>query len=43
MGKKSLKQKMQAMAAETSNAQQVKDSKLTQNEAKFHAPNQPSV
>lgn len=43
MGKKSLKQKMQAMADETSNAQKAKESKLTQNEAKFHTPNQPSV
>ncbi|MDF2924851.1 MAG: hypothetical protein K0R57_3765 [Paenibacillaceae bacterium] len=43
MGKKTLKQKMQAMADETSNAQNTKDSKLTQNEAKFHVPNQPSV
>lgn len=43
MSKKSLKQKMQAMADETSSAQKTKDSKLTQNEAKFHVPNRPSI
>lgn len=43
MAKKTLKQKMQAMADETSNAQGTKDAKLTQNEAKFHVPNRPSI
>lgn len=43
MAKKSLKQAMQSMADKTSNAQKTKDSKLTQNEAKFHVPNRPSI
>lgn len=43
MGKKTLKQKMQAMVDESANAKGTKDSKLTQNEAKFHVPNRPSI
>ncbi|WP_269432424.1 hypothetical protein [Gordoniibacillus kamchatkensis] len=43
MGKKTLKQKQQAMADEMKQAQGAKYSKLTQNEAKFHVPNRPSI
>ncbi|WP_438444557.1 hypothetical protein [Gorillibacterium sp. sgz5001074] len=45
MAKKSQKQKMQAMAAESSNAADTKSSTRhqTQNEAKWNQPNQPST
>lgn len=42
-GKRSLEQKQQAMLAEMKSAQRTKEAKLTQNEAKWHVPNQPSV
>jgi hypothetical protein len=41
--KRSLEQKQQAMIAEMKNAQRTKYHKLTQNEAKFHVPNRPSI
>lgn len=46
MAKKSQKQKMQAMAAESQNASNVDkrtNTGLTQNEAKFNSPSNPST
>lgn len=41
--KRTLEQKQQAMISEMKEAQRTKDHKLTQNEAKFHVPNRPSI
>lgn len=45
MAKKTLKQKQQAMASESNEALNSKSTtrELTQNEAKFNKPNQPSI
>jgi hypothetical protein len=44
MSKKTLKQRQQAMMAESKSAQGAQDTNhMTQNEAKFNLPNQPSV
>jgi hypothetical protein len=45
VAKKTMKQKMQAMSSEASNAQDSKSATRhqTQNEAKFNLPNQPST
>lgn len=41
--KKTLQQRQQAMIDETNQAQGAKYNKLTQNEAKWHVPNRPSI
>jgi len=42
-GKKTLKQKQQAMAQESSNAESKQGQVMTQNEGKFNIPSRPGV